>query len=72
MDSLPPIPTPAAQRWREFRVQVLPLLVFVLILASIALLWKSFVNHSGVVEEVGTAKTNVIGLQELPAFVSTR
>src|SRR5688572_4721119 len=64
MESLPPIPTPAAQRWREFRIQILPLLVFVAILATIALMWRSFVQPSGVVGEVEAVKANVISLQD--------
>src|SRR5689334_10937077 len=38
--SLPPIPTPLAQRWREFRINVLPLVVFSLLLGVIVLLWR--------------------------------
>src|SRR5262249_9379088 len=40
MDSLPPIPTPVAQRWREFRIRALPLFFFVAILAGVAVLWR--------------------------------
>lgn len=64
MESLPPIPTPPSQRWREFRIQILPLLVFVAILATIALMWRSFVQPSGVVGEVEAVKVNVISLQD--------
>ena len=45
MDSLPPIPTPPAQRWREFRIQVLPILVFLGTVAIIAYLSYAFKGH---------------------------
>jgi multidrug resistance efflux pump len=64
MDSLPPIPTPAAQRWREFRIQILPVLMFIALIAAIALMWKNFVQPSGVVGEVEALKANVISLQD--------
>ena len=56
MDSLPPIPTPAAQRWREFRIQILPVIVFVCTMVAIALMWRSFVQASRVVGEVEAVK----------------
>jgi multidrug resistance efflux pump len=37
---LPPIPTPVAKRWREFRLQVFPILVFGSAAAAITLLWS--------------------------------
>jgi len=64
MDSLPPIPTPVAQRWREFRIQVLPLLVFVGVITAVALLWKDYVQPVGIVGEVETVRANVIPIQE--------
>lgn len=39
-DSLPPIPTPPALRWREFRVRFLPILLFVAALGGVALIWE--------------------------------
>src|SRR5436190_382409 len=64
MESLPPIPTPPAQRWREFRIQVLPLLVFVAVLVAIGMLWRNFVQPSGMVGEVEAVKANVISLAD--------
>ena len=40
MDSLPPIPTPVAQRWREFRIRVLPIFFFVVLLGVVVILWR--------------------------------
>jgi multidrug resistance efflux pump len=58
-EKLPPIPTPVAQRWREFRIQVLPFLVFLALLAVIVMLWRSFVQPVGV---VGLAETNAVNI----------
>src|SRR6185503_11933173 len=64
MDKLPPIPTPVAQRWREFRIQVLPLIIFVCVLLAVALLWRNFVAPTGIVGEVESIKADVISLQD--------
>jgi multidrug resistance efflux pump len=64
MDKLPPIPTPVSQRWREFKIQVLPLIIFVVILASVAFLWKNFVAPTGIVGEVEAIKADVISIQD--------
>lgn len=37
---LPPIPTPSSQRWRAFRLEVLPLLAFGLCVVAVAVLWR--------------------------------
>lgn len=64
MDPLPPIPTPAAQRWREFRIQVLPLIVFLCVLLAVVVMWRNFVQPLGVVGEVEAVRANVISLQD--------
>jgi multidrug resistance efflux pump len=64
MDSLPPIPTPVAQRWREFRIQVLPLVVFVGLTASVVVLWKGYVQPVGIVGQVEMVRANVASIQE--------
>ena len=64
MDSLPPIPTPPAQRWREFRIQILPIIIFLGIIGAIAMMWRNFVQPSGMVGEVETVKANVISLHD--------
>lgn len=64
MDSLPPIPTPPAQRWREFRIQILPIIMFVAVLGAIAMMWRSFVQPSGIVGEVEALRANVISLHD--------
>jgi len=62
--TLPPIPTPPAQRWREFRIQILPLVIFGLLLIVVALMWRNFVQPSGVIGEVEAVKANVISLSD--------
>ena len=40
MEPLPPIPTPLSQYWREFRVRILPVLVFGLVTAAAVVIWR--------------------------------
>lgn len=61
---LPPIPTPISQRWREFRIQVLPFAVFVLVLAGIVHLWRNFVQPVGIVGFVETNQVHITPLQD--------
>ena len=52
MKPLPPVPIPAAQRWRDFRLQVLPVLVFLGALLAAGYLWKEHVVPPTFVGEV--------------------
>lgn len=61
-DKLPPIPTPASQRWREFRIQVLPFVVFLSVLSGIVYLWNAYVQPAGV---IGSAETNMVNVTSL-------
>lgn len=63
-DKLPPIPTPASQRWREIRIQVLPFVVFLTVLTGIVFLWKSYVQPVGVIGYADTNLVNVTSLQD--------
>ena len=60
MDALPPIPTPTAQRWREFRIQTLPVVTFLAILACVVLLWRQYVLPTNIVGEVESFRAPVI------------
>jgi multidrug resistance efflux pump len=62
MEKLPPIPTPASQRWREFRIQVLPFVLFLCLLVGIVYLWKSYVQPVGI---IGSAETNLVNVTSL-------
>ena len=61
-DKLPPIPTPASQRWREFRIQVLPFVMFLAIIVAIVVLWRNYVQPIGV---IGFAETNQVNVTSL-------
>jgi multidrug resistance efflux pump len=61
-DKLPPIPTPASQRWREFRIQVLPFVMFLGVIVAIVVLWKNYVQPIGV---IGFAETNQVNVTSL-------
>jgi multidrug resistance efflux pump len=60
MEPLTPIPTPAAQRWREFRIQALPVLTFIAVVACIAVLWQRYVFPSNIVAQVEVVAATVI------------
>ena len=60
MEPLAPIPTPPAQRWREFRIQALPVLTFLLVLVCIVTLWHNYVLPTNMVGEVESMHANVI------------
>src|SRR5437867_1332139 len=40
MDSLPYIPTPVSQRWREFRIRVMPVFFFAVLAIVVGALWR--------------------------------
>lgn len=59
MNPLPPIPTPPAQRWREFRLRGIPVIVFLVGLAGVGLLWNKNLVPSNIVGEVQGTTANV-------------
>jgi len=59
MRDLTPIPLPAAQRWREFRVRTIPLAVFVATLAGAVLIWRQQLPTTALVGEVEPVTTHV-------------
>ncbi len=54
------IPTPPAQRWREFRFKALPVIVFGCALAAVIILWHNNVSAPTMTGEVATVSANVI------------
>ncbi len=60
MEQLTPIPTPTAQRLREFRIQVLPIATFLAVLAGVVTLWHRYVMPSNIVAEVEAVRANII------------
>jgi multidrug resistance efflux pump len=69
MESLTPIPTPASQRWREFRIQALPVITFISVIACIAVLWHRYVFPSNIVAQVEVTSANIITTE--PAVIET-
>jgi multidrug resistance efflux pump len=57
---LTPIPMPAGQRWREFRVVYLPPLTFLALVAVISWMWVNYVEPGAIIGEVETIHANVI------------
>src|ERR1041385_5287058 len=58
-EALPPIPTPPGQRWREFRIRAMPIMVFALVLLGLVATWSTFVQPVSV---VGLVETNSIAV----------
>jgi multidrug resistance efflux pump len=59
MSSKPLIPTPPAIRWREFRVKIVPLIVFVVMAAVATVLWRQYVVPVSMVGRVENIQTEV-------------
>lgn len=53
------IPTPPGQRWREFRIRVLPVLIFLIALAVAATMWRTFIFPSALVGRVEAVQADV-------------
>lgn len=60
MQPLPAIPTPRAQRWRDFRMHVMPIIVFVTGVAMVAYLWNKNLAPSAFVGEVERIQASVV------------
>ncbi len=63
MQPLPPIPTPAAQSWKEFRIRVLPVVVFLAALIGVWRLWQTDLLAPSLVGEVEAVQTTVSSRQ---------
>ncbi|HEX7617346.1 MAG TPA: HlyD family efflux transporter periplasmic adaptor subunit [Verrucomicrobiae bacterium] len=59
MNAPQPIPTPPALRWREFRVRVLPVLLFVVALGGAGYLWQHSLNSPALVGAVEVRSAQV-------------
>src|SRR5437870_8167665 len=59
MRDLKPIPIPTAQRWREFRIRIIPLLIFTGTLVAAAMIWRQQVPASALLGEVEPVTANV-------------
>jgi multidrug resistance efflux pump len=54
-----PVPTPARLRWREFRVQVVPWLVYVSMVVVVAFIWANHVTPSQMVGQVDIQQAHI-------------
>ncbi len=63
MNSLPPIPTPPAQRWKDFRQQGLPVITFALVTAAIFFVWNHTLLPGTFTGEVEAVQENVASLK---------
>jgi multidrug resistance efflux pump len=60
MEPLAPIPTPPAQRWREFRIQALPVLTFIAVMCGVGALWTTYIVPTNIVGEVEVTQAQII------------
>ncbi len=59
---LKPIPIPARQQWREFRVAYLPVMTFAAMVMLIGWMWMRYVAPATIIGEVETIRANVISI----------
>jgi multidrug resistance efflux pump len=59
MSELNPIPVPTAQRWREFRIRLMPVLVFGTTLALATVIWKQQMPTTVLLGEVEPITANI-------------
>jgi multidrug resistance efflux pump len=59
MNSLPLIPTPPTQRWKDFRLKGLPVIAFALVAAAIVFLWNQTLAPGIFTGEVEVVQENV-------------
>ena len=59
MSAPSPIPIPLSGRWRDVRLRILPLLIFVLAIIVLAALWKDFASAPSLVGQAESLQANV-------------
>ncbi|MEW6160951.1 MAG: hypothetical protein AB1813_26275, partial [Verrucomicrobiota bacterium] len=64
MSRLEPIPTPTAQRWREFRIQVVPVLVFLGAVCAAIYIWNTNISAPSFQGEAESTRTQVVSPQD--------
>jgi multidrug resistance efflux pump len=68
MDELPRIPIPAGHRWREFRIKLIPSVIFFAAIAAVAFIWRNHIAAPTYVGEVETIHADV--LSTLPGLLT--
>jgi len=59
MNALPPIPTPLALRWREFRIRILPVVCFAAALGCAGYIWRQELAVPALVGQVEPVQADV-------------
>lgn len=59
---LRPIPIPLKQRWHDFRVAYVPLLTFLVLVATICWMWMRYVQPGAIIGEVETVRASIISV----------
>ncbi len=60
MEDLKPIPIPIEQRWQDFRVKYVPLLMFAVLVAAICWMWSRYVEPPAIVGEVESVHADIM------------
>src|SRR5687767_7326673 len=63
MEEFKPVPCPPSHRWREFRINFMPLVVFAGVLAVTVLIWRDHVAPPSLVGEVEAFRSSVTSAQ---------
>jgi multidrug resistance efflux pump len=64
MDSLPPIPTPFSQLWREIRIRLLPVATFAVVIAALFLMWHEYVMPASIIGEAEVIQANIVAKED--------
>jgi multidrug resistance efflux pump len=59
MSALPPIPTPAKQRWQDFRLSGIPVIVLLATIGAVIFIWNANLVPSTIVGEVQGVDANI-------------
>ncbi len=60
MPELSPIPIPPAQRWKDFKVQAVPLVAFLAVLLTVSYLWTNFMSAPTLNGQVEIVEASVV------------
>ena len=60
MEKLPPIPTPASLRWRQFRIQAVPAITFMALVLGVVTLWQHYVIPTSVIGHMETNENSIV------------
>ncbi len=63
MKKVKPIPTPPALKWREFRIELLPVLVFLVVLGVVVWIWVHHVTPPLMVGQVEAVRADIVSTQ---------